>query len=289
MDDMSTTVSLPRTTTIAVEMPRKLGDYEVVSCLGGGGMGVVYEGRHDVLERRVALKVLRPELVAIEDAQARLLREAQALARVSHPNIVTLYEIGVEGQHVFLAMELLAGGTLREWLDDPHDWREIVDVFVAFGRGLAAVHALGLVHRDVNPANVFLDRDGTPKLGDFGLARASGEPDLADGADCSLLDTRLTAHGTVVGTPAYMAPEQSDGRGVDARADQYAFCMSLYEALAGELPRPGHARRVPRPLRDILARGLASERDERFPTIELLLAELCRARRGVCGGTHARV
>src|SRR5215467_10905509 len=124
MDDLSTTVSLPRTTTIVVEMPRKLGEYEIVRCLGGGGMGVVYEGRHAVLERRVALKVLRPELVAIEEAQARLLREAQALARVSHPNVVTLYEIDVEDMHVFLAMELVAGGTLREWLQDPHDWRQ---------------------------------------------------------------------------------------------------------------------------------------------------------------------
>ncbi len=266
-------------------IPRILGNFQVGRCIASGGMGVVFEAHDIVLGRRVALKVVRPELATCDQAQVRLLREAQALASLNHRNVVTLYEVGMANGHVFVAMELVEGCTLREWMQAPRDWRDIVDLFVAFGRGLAAAHELGLVHRDVNPSNVFLARDGTPKLGDFGLARAEGERVEPGGwsPEASFLASRLTAHGTVIGTPAYMAPEQTGGGPIDARADQYAFCRSLHEAIAGELPEAGAvAPGVPRVLRAALARGLAADADARFPSLNQLLRALQRARREAC-------
>ena len=254
LGDLATTLSMRRPRATVVTAP-VLDDFEVGRFLGGGGMGIVFEGRDIVLDRRVALKFVHPDQRDCEAARARLLREAQALARVTHPNVVTLYTVGA-GVDPFIAMELL-DGTLRTWLDDRHAWQRIVDMFCAFGRGVAAVHELGLVHRDINPGNVFIDQRGTPKLGDFGLV-------LAEPADANC----------VLGTPAYMAPEQRLGA-VDARADQYAFCVSLYEALVGELP-DGDAdlRAVPRPLRRVLARGLADDATARFPTMTALIEAL---------------
>jgi eukaryotic-like serine/threonine-protein kinase len=281
--DFETTVSLRRHPAPSApedeRVPVRLGDFELAGFLGGGGMGIVFEARHVVLDRRVAIKVLRRAHMQSDEARARLLREAQAMARIKHPNVVTLFEVGAAGEDVFIAMELVEGGTLREWMQRPHDWRAVVDLFLAFGRGLVAVHDAGLVHRDVNPSNVLIDRDGTPKLGDFGLVYTGALDAHHDGVE-RWLEPRLTAQGSVVGTPAYMAPEQRRHGRVDARADQFAFCLSLAEAITGRLPIEGTPPRpIPRPLRPILARGLAAVPDTRFPSLRHLLAALAIAAR----------
>ncbi len=264
-------------------LPPALPQFEIGARLGGGGMGVVFEACHVVLQRRVALKFTHPETARSDKAHRRLLREAKALARLNHPNIVTLFEVGTVGDEMFIAMELVGGGTLRDWMKTPHDWREIIDMFFAFGCGLAAAHELGLVHRDINPSNVFLDHDGTPKIGDFGLVRVDGDDDLEPDLACAILsrvDVTMTTTGRVLGTPAYMAPEQLRAGRVDARADQYAYCASLHEALTGQLPRGRDLRDVPRRLRPILARGLSELPDDRFPSMTALLGAIARTRGG---------
>jgi serine/threonine protein kinase len=240
--------------------------YEILGLVGEGGMGTAYRARDTDLGRTVALKLLH------ESGSAALLqrfaREARALAQLSHPNVVVIYhsgahadvvtgsEAGLARDEILIAMELVEGSTLREWMREPRDWRAIVDVFLAVGRGLAAAHAFGLVHRDVKPSNVFLDRDGTPKIGDFGLVAWEGalEQDRsARSAASPPLERTLTNTGTVVGTPAYMAPEQLAGDRADARADQFAFCVSLFEALTGRLPgETREGRAMPRPLEPIV-------------------------------------
>jgi serine/threonine protein kinase len=144
-------------------VPTKLGHFEIVGRLGAGGMGLVFEGRDALLDRRVALKLIHPS-VSGHIAPARLLREAQALARLSHPNVVTVFEVGMVGDNPFIAMELVEGTTLEQWMREKRDWRDVLDMFIAIGRGLAAVHALGLVHRDFKPSNVLVDKAGVPKL-----------------------------------------------------------------------------------------------------------------------------
>jgi tetratricopeptide (TPR) repeat protein len=259
-----------------------LGHFEIGRRIGGGGMGVVFEARDTVLGRTVAVKLVRPGS-SDEKARARLLREAQTLARLKHPNVVTVFEVGTAGEEIFIAMELVEGGTLREWMREPRDWREVVDLFLAVGRGLAAAHALGFVHRDVKPSNIFLDRDGTPKIGDFGLVSSPSVPEGdRDQSGRSVLEIRVTT--SMFGTPAYMSPEQLQGGRADARADQFAYCVSLHEALTGKLPgRDGEALPMPRRLRPILARGLAPSAEARYPSMDALLADLLRVRRG-----HAR-
>jgi serine/threonine protein kinase len=258
--------------------PATIAHFELGRQLGRGGMGVVYEARDVLLERPVALKLMSGQRARTASAQARVLREGQALARLKHPNVVTVYEIGIADGQAFIAMELLGGATLRDWLDQPRDWRAIVDVFLAAGRGLAATHALGLVHRDVKPANILLDRDGTPKLGDFGVVAIAGAGATTGSAIAARART-LTTTGSVMGTPAYMAPEQLEGRPADPRADQYAFCVSLVEGLTGAVPGDRAAvLRVPARLRPILGRGLDLDPTHRFPSMLALLAELERAR-----------
>jgi serine/threonine protein kinase len=271
-----------------------ISDFEIVRLLGGGGMGVVFEARHHIHGHRVALKFHRQGAMHVEQARARLLREARVMSRIRHPNVVELLDVGNAGEDVFIAMELVDGGTLRDWMRAPHDWREVVDMFIAFGRGLAKAHALGVVHRDVNPSNVFLGRDGTPKLGDFGLAVCADDDDDLDDREVPIaVSNRLTAPGSVLGTPGYMAPEQQVGTRADARSDQYAFCVSLYEALTGVQPEPGpQSPLVPRPIRTTLMRGLAGDPRERFPSMTALFAALSRARRGrrrsvVCAASDA--
>jgi tetratricopeptide (TPR) repeat protein len=261
--------------------PVTLGHFRLGGHLGSGGMGSVFEAHDTALGRRVAIKLLRPGASG-EKGRARLLREAQALARLKHPNIVTVFEVGVAGEEVFIAMELVAGGTLREWMGKPRNWRETTDLFLALGRGLAAAHALGLVHRDVKPSNIFLDLDGTPKLGDFGLVSPSGASEKADsGEHHSISATGLTTAGKVMGTPAYMSPEQFGGQPADARADQYAFCATFHEALTGKRPnRDGAGRPIPQRLRRILDRGLNLDAAARYPAMDALLKDLARVRRG---------
>jgi tetratricopeptide (TPR) repeat protein len=218
----------------------QVGRYILLKRLGDGGMGVVYSAYDPDLERKVALKLLRPDAQAdSEEARARLLREAQAMARLSHPNIVPIFDVGVWGDQVFLAMELEDGGTLHSWLTEAaRPWREVLERFLAAGQGLQAAHEAGLVHRDFKPANVLLSHTGRVYVTDFGLARQVGAPakeeplpEEARQLSRHMLDTEITQAGMVMGTPIYMAPEQLMAPALDARSDQFSFCASLYWAL----------------------------------------------------------
>jgi len=251
--------------------PPRLGHFDIVGRLGSGGMGMVFAGRDTVLDRRVALKLLHPHSEGGYVALARLLREAQALAKLSHPNVVTVYEVGLAGDDPFVAMELVEGETLLAWMQKPRTVREVLDIFIAVGHGLAAVHALGLVHRDFKPSNVLIDHRGVPKLGDFGLVTSVDAP-VTPAADVDTVTMQtLTQSGSVLGTPAYMAPEQRLGLPVDTRADQYSFAKTLREAL----PDP-----APAALQPILARAMADDPDDRYPAMAPLLDALARVRRG---------
>jgi serine/threonine protein kinase len=228
----------------------EFGRYRIVHRIGSGGMGTVYSAFDPTLDRTVALKVLHDK-VEDADAEQRLLREAQAMARLSHPNVVTVHDAGMKDGRPYVAMEFVEGYDLRTWLRrEKRDWREIVDTFVSAGDGLVAAHAAGLIHRDFKPGNVMVGNDGRVRVTDFGLARAAEAEGwaareeatrslampVADAESSSPLETPLTQAGMVLGTPAYMAPEQAlEGR-ADHRSDQYAFCVSLYVALFGKHP-----------------------------------------------------
>jgi tetratricopeptide (TPR) repeat protein len=291
----------------------KLGRYLILGRLGSGGMGVVYVAFDPQLDRKVALKVLRSNLGSDQSRfAARMLREAKAMARLAHPNVIAVHDVGLDGQRVFLAMELVEGGTLKTWLREKRrTWRDMLTLFLGAGRGLAAAHAAGLVHRDFKPDNVLIGSDGRARVTDFGLARSasSGEqvPDDDhgggdDGGSDALpepaspeasLEVPLTRVGTMMGTPGYMAPEQCRGEPVDARGDQFGFCASLYEALygqrafagaspdevidtilAGTIREPPADTKVPGWLRRTLVRGLRVDKDERWPSMDALLAAL---------------
>ncbi|HEX8113371.1 MAG TPA: serine/threonine-protein kinase, partial [Kofleriaceae bacterium] len=250
---------LARTATAAASAPAEpaepfganLGRYRLERELGAGAMGVVHAAFDPDLERRIALKVLRGA-TATTQARDRLLREARAMARLSHPNVVTVHEVGTAGGRDFVAMELIHGETLAEWLRaQPRPPAAILDAFLAAGRGLAAAHAAGIVHRDFKPHNVLRSRDGRIVVTDFGLAReAHGAPapaldatlplgaEITAGGSSSPL-AGLTVTGSLLGTPAYMAPEQWSGGAVTPATDQFAFCVALWEALAGQRPYPG--------------------------------------------------
>src|SRR4051794_3934114 len=228
-----------------------VGRYVVLERIGSGGMGVVYAAYDPELDRKVALKLLRPDRAgAAGEAAFRVPREAHAVTPLSDPHVVAVYDAGTFGDQVFVAMELMEGRTLRQWLGEgKRGWREIVDVFVAAGRGLAAAHAAGLVHRDFKPDNVLLGTDGRVKVADFGLARPvgvvekEGSPSSPGSGSGGLLASPLTEWGQVMGTPAYMAPEQLRGGAADARSDQFSFCVALWEALYGRKPFAGQGLR----------------------------------------------
>jgi serine/threonine protein kinase len=236
--------------------PVRIARYVVDRRLAAGGMGVVFLADDPELQRRVVIKLLRADRgEGSQSDRARMLREAQAMAKVSHANVVPVFDVGVHDEQVFLAMEYLDGGDLSAWLKAPRTARGKLDVFMAAGRGLAAAHRAGLVHRDFKPQNIMLGSDGSVKVADFGLARAEPPPPAGtksarlapakprivfdDTSTGSMLDTPLTQAGAIIGTPAYMAPEQILAERVDGRADQFSFCVALYEALYGERPFAG--------------------------------------------------
>jgi tetratricopeptide (TPR) repeat protein len=274
------------------------GRYEVLGQLGAGGMGIVFEAHDPTLRRKVALKLLQPKHNEGGGAK-RLALEAQAMAKLSHPNVVTVFEIDRVGDQVYVAMELVAGTTLRGWLrESPRSWREIVEMFVAAGRGLAAAHAAGLIHRDFKPDNVLLGSDARPRVCDFGLVVGTAGDDDDQLTELEALDANATVRGSAVGTPAYMSAEQWAGQVVDARSDQFAFCVALWEALcdsrpfagarphevrasvrAGVITEPASRKRVPRWLLAMLRRGLAVDPAARWPDMTTLLDALERRAR----------
>ena len=280
----------------------KIGRYVVREEIAEGGMGLVVAAEDPELGRVVAIKLLHPDLSGRQEEQARrLLREAQAMARVSHQNLVTVFDVGTHQGQVFIAMEYVEGVTLKQWLGPKRSWQEIVETFCAAGRGLAAAHKAGLVHRDFKPANVLVGDESGPQVLDFGLVRRTGESDEPVDPDDDddpvvredTLAIDLTRTGSVMGTPAYMAPEQHLGQPTDARCDQFGFCVALYEALYEERPFPGEdAGRVtmavlenerrPKPTQTevpdriyrLLDRGLSRDANARFESMEPLLDAL---------------
>jgi serine/threonine protein kinase len=284
----------------------KVGRYDVLERVGAGGMGVVYRAYDPELHREVALKLLkasRSSGQAEAKRRKRLLREARAMAQLSHPNVIPVYDVGEFGDGLYVAMEFVLGSNARQWLRaEKPPWRRTLGVFRAAGRGLAAAHDAGLVHRDFKPANVLVGDDGRVRVLDFGLARAvvdEPEPEVGPGfaqAEPELeahWSETLTADGTILGTPIYMAPEQYAGKPADARSDQYSFCIALYEALYGVLPfaegtvkeqarakyrgeirEPPASSPVPGRLSFVLRRGLSPRPEDRFPTMPDLLREL---------------
>jgi eukaryotic-like serine/threonine-protein kinase len=275
--------------------------YAIETMLGRGGMGTVYLAHDRTLDRQVALKLHRAR-----SGGERLHREAMAMAKLAHPNVVTVFEVATVDDRLYVAMEYVRGTTLREWLaSGTRTWRQIIAMLLETGAGLAAAHAAGLIHRDFKPENVLVGDDNRPRVGDFGLARADSTPsgerrppssDDDSNAGRSIagtpLATPMTETGALLGTPAYMAPEQLAGDSVDARCDQFAFCVAAWECLYGrrpfvgrtlvelqqaieahELPRPSRSD-VPARVRRVLARGLSLAPADRYPDMPALLAAL---------------
>jgi serine/threonine protein kinase len=313
-----------------------IGRYIVVGLVGRGSMGEVYAAHDPELNRKVALKLLRARAgQGNGDERARLLlmREAQSIARLSHPNVVVIHDVGRVDDTVFIAMEFVEGHTVRYWLlAEERPWREVVKIFLAAGAGLVAAHENELVHRDFKPDNVMIRTDGQVRVMDFGLARTitrattppahplaaphplpllrvhepggsgdlhatrvlgttwTGRRDEAD-VERSAAGSQLHDSGLMVGTPAYMAPEQFQGGRPDARSDQFSFCVALYEALYGDGPFSGNTLQeraasvnegrvaeaplhthVPSWIRKVLQRGLAVDPDARWPSMRALLS-----------------
>ena len=288
----SAPASAPAAEPVRLAHGATLGRYVIEELIGAGGMGVVYRARDPDLGRAVAIKQLG-RVRSDWQWRARLLREAQAMARLAHPNVVTVYDVGLAHDALFVAMEYVEGVTLRRWLAEPRTRHDIITAFAAAGRGLHAAHVAGLVHRDFKPDNVLMASDGRARVTDFGLARwEAGEADAADTApgDRSAAPAGLTVDDAVMGTPGYMAPEQYAGGVVDARTDQFAFTCALYEALHGQRPFAGdadaireavlagralaHPRDLPAWLRRILERGLETDRERRFASMAELVAAL---------------
>jgi tetratricopeptide (TPR) repeat protein len=292
----------------------ELGRYLVIDEIGAGGMGRVFRAYDPKLGREVALKRLRLRTRSGTTDGARMLREAKAMAQLAHPNVVSIFDVDIDGGSLFIAMEYVKGVTLSAWLREaPRTWPEILDMYVRAGRGLAAAHAQGIVHRDFKPSNVVVGEDARPRVMDFGLARASGASTSGDfdvlpealghGPELAAFDSHgaaadlgatLTALGTVVGTPPFMAPEQHLGEAVDARTDQYAFCVALWGALAGRAPfvgadasslaaaklagppKPPTGTAAPARVYAALVRGMAVDPDGRWVDMRALLEELER-------------
>ena len=283
-----------------------VGRYLLLEPLGEGGLGQVFKAYDPQLDRQVAIKLIKQAALVRanrSELTARMIREAQSLARVRHPNVVAVHDAGAWDEQVFVAMELVEGATLAKWLRaETRSWDAIRDVFLEAGRGLLAAHEAGLVHRDFKPSNVLIGRSGRAQVADFGLARtiahANEDAKAANlsGTSASQLSS-ITESGVVLGTPAYMAPEQLVGTTVDARADQFSFCVTLFEALYGVRPFAAptseerldaiEAHRIadvdrtaaPAWLRRVIERGLAASPDDRFESMAPLLAALVRDRR----------
>ncbi|HGG57863.1 MAG TPA: serine/threonine protein kinase, partial [Nannocystis exedens] len=262
------------------EIPRRIGRFAILRRLGSGGMGTVYAAFDEELARRVAIKLLhrRGEFTGAD--RSMLISEAQAMARLSHTNVVQVYELGTYERQIFLVMEYVEGCTLGEWLTAaPRLWEQILRHFIGAGEGLAAAHRAGIVHRDFKPENVLISDEGVPKVADFGLARAISD-----------------SSGQIAGTPAYMSPEQYLGQATDERSDVFSFCVALFAALYGQAPfsgttyaelrqsvttgtvrvQPGGGT-VPTRLRTAVLKGMERNPADRYQDADELLAALRRS------------
>ncbi len=305
----------------AEEIPRlargtSVGRYVVIDFVDAGGMGAIYQAFDPELNRPVALKILTvkkersQDSLAAERAKTRMLREAQALAQLTHPNVVTVYDVGEYQDSIFIAMEFVEGSDLLDWQKKNHPSRqEMLAKVIDAGLGLAAAHKVGIVHRDFKPGNVIVGNDGRVRVLDFGLARAAMTSEEIDSvrearempstsskslseSSMDLLTSSLTQEGAVVGTTNYMAPEQMDGKFVDERSDQFSFCITLYESLYGCRPFAGlnvrhlfrsiksstlqrpQDKKIPKWLDDLVLRGLSFNSADRFASMNDLLEAL---------------
>jgi serine/threonine protein kinase/tetratricopeptide (TPR) repeat protein len=338
-----------------LERGATIGRYVVLNLVGRGGMGDVYGAYDPELDRKVAVKLVRTRADGrggTGDGRSRLLREAQAIAKLSHPNVVVAYDVGTYDDSVFIAMEYVDGQTVGYWQQaGTRTWQEVLAVYRAAGLGLAAAHQAGMVHRDFKPDNVMVTPEGAVRVMDFGLARhasdgadldgaraaswatrtkaaaAAGfdpestlplgrpgerQPAMLSSSSSSLLDSKITRTGAMLGTPAYMAPEQFAGKAADARSDQFSFCVALYEGLygrrpfagnhfqalmasvlGGEIAEPPADAKVPAWIRRILLRGLSTKPEARYPSMTALLSALAQdpaqAMRRRLGGAVATV
>lgn len=278
-----------------------IGRYLVLGVVGQGNVGVVYSAYDPKLDRKIALKLLKRNSKASKVSEERLVREAKAMARLNHPNVVRVHDLGHFDGRIFVAMEYVAGLTLRAWLhSEQRSWQEIVVKFGALANGLAAAHASGIVHRDIKTDNVFVGEDNTVRVGDFGVVRL--HDDLAEASSKDLSDSTslapLTQAGSALGTILYLAPECLQGKTADALSDQYSFSISLYEALydqypfrvssfpefkedvlAGNILASSSNSRIPAKLRTALLRGMSVDRDKRFASMEVLWQHLDEASR----------
>ena len=279
----------------------KLSHFVLLNPLGAGAMGSVFAAYDEKLDRRVALKLVHSPTHAHGQIRERTLREARAIARISHPNVISVFEVGESDQLVYIAMEYVDGETLLAWQErGGHSWQETLDMHLRAGSGLEAAHRASVVHRDFKPENVLIGNDGRVRVADFGIARLGAAPELSPSADPTSEASesvpgrlpRLTQSGIISGTPGYMSPEQYRGGNVDSRSDQWSFCAVLFEALYGYLPFSGttlkeHAKSVlgpprsppsntpvPEEIHKALLRGLSVDPSARFESMTQLLETL---------------
>jgi hypothetical protein len=306
----------------ALDAGDTLGRYLLVTRLGAGAMGVVWSAQDPRLDRKVAIKVVHPRLARTAEASARLLREARAMAKLSHRAVVTVHDAGEVDGRLYIAMELVEGTTLGALLRsrapaELEDWKRWLALVIDAGRGLAAAHRMGVLHRDFKPDNVLVDRDGRVCVADFGLASLGGESDAQTKALRDSVPLDLTRTGTLLGTPVYMSPQQLRGESVDERADQFAFCVTAWEAVYGNRPfgtelkglaaiaelastiettgvtPPPTSSPVPARVREVIVRGLAADPEKRWPTMDALVDALVDAggagkRAGLAGRRRRR-
>ncbi len=286
--------STDRTKARELDRGDVVGRFVILRVLGRGAMGVVYAAYDPQLDRNVALKLIRPGRDHTQSARARLVREAQALAKLTHPNVVTVHDVGTHEGQVWLSMELVVGTTLGTWVDDAKPgWTQVLHVLQQAASGVAAAHQVNLLHRDLKPDNIMVGPNGRAWVMDFGLARVDPDSEARTAEPEPVSSIELTARGAIIGTPAYMAPEQFAGQPANAHTDQFSLCATFWEVLyaqrahAGETfaelaynvtsgnrrPPPRNAK-VPGWLRRVLARGMSTDRDERYASIDQLRTAL---------------